>query len=43
MGILDNLMGKKAEPAREGLPFNVSTALRPVRLNARKENCRSFS
>jgi len=39
MGILDNLMGKKAEPAREGLPFNVSTALRPVRLSARKENC----
>jgi len=39
MGILDNLMGKKEEPARAGLPFNVSTALRPVRLNARKENC----
>ena len=39
MGILDNLMGKKEEPARVGLPFNVSTALRPVRLNARKENC----
>ena len=39
MGILDNLMGKKEAPAREGLPFNVSTALRPVRLNARKENC----
>jgi hypothetical protein len=39
MGILDNLMGKKEEPARAGLPFNVSTSLRPVRLNARKENC----
>lgn len=38
MGFLDDLMGKK-EPARAGLPFNVSTALRPVRLNARKENC----
>ena len=36
---MDGLMGKKAEPAREGLPFNVSTALRPVRLSARKENC----
>jgi hypothetical protein len=39
MGIFDNLLGKKEEPARAGLPFNVSTALRPVRLNARKENC----
>jgi hypothetical protein len=39
MGLLDNLIGKKEEPARAGLPFNVSTALRPVRLNARKENC----
>ncbi|MFA6214739.1 MAG: hypothetical protein WC717_05685 [Candidatus Micrarchaeia archaeon] len=39
MGILDGLMGKKEAPAREGLPFNVSTSLRPVRLNARKENC----
>ena len=39
MGILDSLMGKKEAPAREGLPFNVSTSLRPVRLNARKENC----
>jgi len=39
MGILDGLLGKKEEPARAGLPFNVSTALRPVRLNARKENC----
>lgn len=38
MGFIDNLMGKK-EPAREGLPFNVSTSLRPVRLSARKENC----
>ena len=32
-------MGKKDEPAKAGLPFNFSTALRPVRLNARKENC----
>ena len=39
MGFLDGLMGKKAEPARQGLPFNVSTVLRPVRLSARKENC----
>ena len=39
MGFLDNLMGKKEEPSRAGLAFNVSTALRPVRLNARKENC----
>jgi hypothetical protein len=39
MGILDGILGKKAEPARQGLPFNVATALRPVRLSARKENC----
>ncbi len=39
MGLIDDLIGKKEEPARAGLPFNVSTALRPVRLNARKENC----
>ena len=39
MGFLDDLMGKKAEPAKPGLPFNFSTALRPVRLSARKENC----
>jgi hypothetical protein len=32
-------MGKKEEPVRQGLPFNVATSLRPVRLNARKENC----
>jgi hypothetical protein len=33
-------MGKDNEaPVRAGLPFNVSTALRPVRLSARKENC----
>jgi len=38
MGILESILGKKEEPAREGLPFNVSTSLRPVRLNARKEN-----
>jgi hypothetical protein len=39
MGILDGLMGKKEEPARAGLPFNVSTLQRPIRLAARKENC----
>jgi hypothetical protein len=39
MGILDSVLGKKEQPARAGLPFNVSTALRPVRLSARKENC----
>lgn len=39
MGFLDDLMGKKDEPAREGLAFNISTALRPVRLPARKEGC----
>ena len=39
MGFLDNLTGKKEEPARAGLAFNISTALRPVRLSARKENC----
>ena len=39
MGLLDDLMGKGEEaPAREGLPFNISTALRPVRLSARKES-----
>ena len=38
MGFLDGLLGKKEAPAREGLPFNVTTALRPVRLNARKES-----
>jgi hypothetical protein len=38
MGFLDELMGKEEEaPARAGLPFNITTALRPVRLNARKE------
>ena len=39
MGFLDDLMGKKEEPARAGLAFNISTALRPVRLAARKEGC----
>ncbi len=39
MGFLDGLIGKKEEPARQGLPFNISTSMRPVRLNARKENC----
>lgn len=39
MGILDSILGEKEEPARAGLPFNVSTSLRPVRLNARKANC----
>ena len=38
MGFLDGLLGNKEAPAREGLPFNVTTALRPVRLNARKES-----
>lgn len=38
MGFLDDLLGEKKEPAREGLPFNISTSLRPVRLNARKES-----
>jgi len=38
MGFLDNLLGNKEAPARAGLPFNVSTALRPVRLAARKES-----
>ena len=39
MGFLDGLMGKKEEPAKPGLPFNISTSLRPVRLSARKESC----
>ena len=39
MGFLDDLMGKKEEPSRAGLAFNISTALRPVRLAARKEGC----
>jgi hypothetical protein len=39
MGFLDELMGgKREEPAKAGLPFNVSTTLRPVRLSARKES-----
>lgn len=38
MGFLDNILGKKEEPARQGLPFNVTTNLRPVRLSARKES-----
>ena len=40
MGFLGELMGKsEEEPVRAGLPFNISTALRPVRLAARKESC----
>lgn len=38
MGFIDGLLGKKEAPAREGLPFNVTTNLRPVRLTARKES-----
>jgi len=38
MGFLDNIFGKKEEPARAGLPFNITTSLRPVRLAARKES-----
>jgi len=39
MGIFDSILGKgeEAEPVA-GLPFSISTALRPVRLNARKES-----
>ena len=33
------MMGKPSdEPGKAGLPFNISTSLRPVRLNARKES-----
>ena len=40
MGLLDDLMGKEQEaPAKAGLPFNITTSLRPVRLNARKDTC----
>lgn len=39
MGILDGLLGGKEGPVREGLPFNVTTSLRPVRLSAKKDNC----
>ncbi|MCX8197192.1 MAG: hypothetical protein N3G80_02660 [Candidatus Micrarchaeota archaeon] len=39
MGFLDELFGKKEEPAKPGLPFNFTTTLRPMRLSARKENC----
>lgn len=39
MGLIDELMGKQEDtPAKIGLPFNISTALRPVRLNARRES-----
>ncbi|HIH18383.1 TPA: hypothetical protein HA225_00220 [Candidatus Micrarchaeota archaeon] len=39
MGVLDGLLGKGEEAAAvPGLPFNISTSLRPVRLNARKES-----
>lgn len=39
MGFLDGIFGNQKEPARAGLPFNISTSLRPVRLDARKPNC----
>lgn len=39
MGILEDIFGRKEEPARLGLPFNIKTSLRPVRLLAKKENC----
>ncbi len=40
MGFLDELLGKKEEePQRPGLPFNIKTSLRPVRLTAKKESC----
>ena len=40
MGMLDELLGKEEEkPIKAGLPFNITTSLRPVRLNARKDNC----
>ncbi|MEM4554409.1 MAG: hypothetical protein QXT25_00985 [Candidatus Anstonellaceae archaeon] len=39
MGILEEIFGKGQEPAKPGLPFNFSTSLRPMRLDARKENC----
>lgn len=39
MGLIDELMGKQEDaPAKMGLPFNISTSLRPVRLSARKES-----
>ena len=40
MGMLDELLGKEEEqPVKAGLPFNITTSLRPVRLNARKDTC----
>ena len=38
MGLFDSILGNKEEPAKAGLPFNIITALRPVRLTARKES-----
>ncbi|MCX8195114.1 MAG: hypothetical protein N3G22_03360 [Candidatus Micrarchaeota archaeon] len=39
MGFLEELFGKgKEEPTKPGLPFKISTSLRPVRLSARKES-----
>ena len=39
MGFIDDMLGKPLdEPGKAGLPFNISTSLRPVRLNARKES-----
>ena len=38
MGLLDGIFGKKEEPVHAGLPFAITTALRPVRLSARREN-----
>ncbi|MCX8175461.1 MAG: hypothetical protein N3E51_04625 [Candidatus Micrarchaeota archaeon] len=39
MGFLDGLFGKQEAPEKAGLPFSIKTSLRPVRLNARRENC----
>ncbi|MCX8198309.1 MAG: hypothetical protein N3F07_03930 [Candidatus Micrarchaeota archaeon] len=38
MGFFDSILGKKEEPSRPGLPFNITTSLRPMRLSARKES-----
>jgi hypothetical protein len=39
MGFFDDILGSKEAPAKAGLPFNITTALRPVRLVARKDSC----
>lgn len=39
MGFLDGILGSKEQPAHPGLPFNITQALRPVRLSARRDNC----